>query len=233
MPHGDSLQDAASDFCQSQHFLLLDTQLKKNAEGLLSHWAQAVGADPTAFKVKEALLSVAHLDLPLDQRQRFPELLMAFVEHLPRYENHVALDHNRVDAWGIPTLRVSCTYGENERLMSKDAQIEIAGMLEAGGCKDVARDGWNESVPGFAIHEVGTARMGDRPGNSVLNKYCQAWEASNLFVVDASFFPSSAAVNPGLTIAAQALRVADHIKETELGEARLSESEEPRARTIL
>jgi hypothetical protein len=83
MPHGDSLQDAASDFCQSQHFLLLDTQLKKNAEGLLSHWAQAVGADPTAFKVKEALLSVAHLDLPLDQRQRFPELLMAFVEHLP------------------------------------------------------------------------------------------------------------------------------------------------------
>lgn len=137
--------------------------------------------------------------------------LNAFVEHLPRYENHVALDHNLVDAWGIPTLRVSCTYGENERLMSKDAQVEIAGMLEAGGCKDVAREGWGESVPGFAIHEVGTARMGDRPGNSVLNKYCQAWEAPNLFVVDGAAWPTSACQNPTLTMMANTVRVSEYI----------------------
>ena len=51
----------------------------------------------------------------------------------------------------------------------------------------------------------------------MLDPFCRAHEVENLFVVDASCFPSSAAVNPGLTIAANALRVADHIAETELG----------------
>ena len=55
------------------------------------------------------------------------------------------------------------------------------------------------------------AKFGRDPKTSVLDPYCRAHDVANLFVVDASFFPSSAAVNPGLTIAAQALRVADHI----------------------
>jgi choline dehydrogenase-like flavoprotein len=65
-------------------------------------------------------------------------------------------------------------------------------------------------------HQCGTVVFGNDPGRSVLDSYCRAHDVENLFVVDASFFPSSAAVNPGLTIAAQALRVADHIRETEL-----------------
>ena len=60
-------------------------------------------------------------------------------------------------------------------------------------------------------HQCGTIVFGDDPRSSVLDSYCRAHDVENLFVVDASFFPSSAAVNPGLTIAAQALRVADHI----------------------
>ena len=56
--------------------------------------------------------------------------------------------------------------------------------------------------------------FGDNPRESVLDPYCRTHDIENLFVVDASFFPSSAAVNPALTIVAQALRVADHIKET-------------------
>jgi choline dehydrogenase-like flavoprotein len=63
-------------------------------------------------------------------------------------------------------------------------------------------------------HQCGTVVFGHDPKTSVLDPFCRAHEVSNLFVVDASFFPSSAAVNPGLTIAAQALRVADHIMET-------------------
>jgi choline dehydrogenase-like flavoprotein len=58
--------------------------------------------------------------------------------------------------------------------------------------------------------------FGTDPRTSVLDTYCRTHDVENLFVVDASFFPSSAAVNPGLTIAAQALRVADHIKDTVL-----------------
>jgi choline dehydrogenase-like flavoprotein len=60
-------------------------------------------------------------------------------------------------------------------------------------------------------HQCGTLVFGTDPRASVLDPFCRAHDVANLFVVDASFFPSSAAVNPGLTIAAQALRVADHI----------------------
>ena len=62
-------------------------------------------------------------------------------------------------------------------------------------------------------HQCGTLRFGADPRSSVLDPFCRSHDVANLFVVDASFFPSSAAVNPGLTIVAQALRTADHIKE--------------------
>jgi choline dehydrogenase-like flavoprotein len=65
-------------------------------------------------------------------------------------------------------------------------------------------------------HQCGTLCFGTDPRASVLDPYCRSHDIRNLFVVDASFFPSSAAVNPALTIAAQALRVAEHIKETHL-----------------
>jgi choline dehydrogenase-like flavoprotein len=65
-------------------------------------------------------------------------------------------------------------------------------------------------------HQCGTLCFGSDPRSSVLDPFCRTHDVDNLFVVDASFFPSSAAVNPGLTIAAQALRVADHIKDTRL-----------------
>ena len=63
-------------------------------------------------------------------------------------------------------------------------------------------------------HQCGTLVFGTDPRTSVLDPFCRSHDVENLFVVDASFFPSSAAVNPGLTIVAQALRVADHIKAT-------------------
>ena len=65
-------------------------------------------------------------------------------------------------------------------------------------------------------HQCGTLVFGANPRESVLDTYCRTHDIDNLFVVDASFFPSSAAVNPGLTIVAQAIRSADHIKATQL-----------------
>jgi choline dehydrogenase-like flavoprotein len=62
-------------------------------------------------------------------------------------------------------------------------------------------------------HQCGTAKFGRDPKSSVLDIYCRSHDHENLFVVDASFLPTSAAVNPALTIAAQALRVAHYIKE--------------------
>ena len=68
-------------------------------------------------------------------------------------------------------------------------------------------------------HQCGTVRFGSDPRNAALNEFCRSFDHDNLFVVDASFFPSSAAVNPALTIAAQAIRVADHIAEVDFGMA--------------
>lgn len=66
-------------------------------------------------------------------------------------------------------------------------------------------------------HQCGTVRMGSDPGEAPLDPFCRAYDHPNLFVVDAGFFPSSAALNPALTIAAQALRVADHIASEDIG----------------
>ncbi|WAH61117.1 GMC family oxidoreductase [Pseudomonas silvicola] len=66
-------------------------------------------------------------------------------------------------------------------------------------------------------HQCGTAKMGTDPRTAVVDTFCRSFDHKNLFVVDASFLPTSAAVNPSLTIAAQALRVADHIITTDLG----------------
>jgi choline dehydrogenase-like flavoprotein len=60
-------------------------------------------------------------------------------------------------------------------------------------------------------HQCGTLRFGNDPSTAVLDPYCRTYDIENLYVVDSSFFPSSAAMNPALTIAAQALRVGDHL----------------------
>jgi choline dehydrogenase-like flavoprotein len=61
-------------------------------------------------------------------------------------------------------------------------------------------------------HQCGTIRFGSDPATSVLDGMCKAWDHDNLYVVDSGFFPSSAAVNPALTVAAQGLRVGQHIR---------------------
>ena len=62
-------------------------------------------------------------------------------------------------------------------------------------------------------HQCGTARFGNDSHTSVLDPFCRTHDVENLYVVDSSFFPSSAACNPALTIAAQALRVAEKLAE--------------------
>jgi choline dehydrogenase-like flavoprotein len=71
-----------------------------------------------------------------------------------------------------------------------------------------------KNIPiGGTAHQAGTARFGTNPANSVLDIDCKAHEVENLYVADASFFPSIGSVNPTLTIIANALRVADRIKQ--------------------
>jgi choline dehydrogenase-like flavoprotein len=85
-----------------------------------------------------------------------------------------------------------------------------AEILEAAGATRVDRV-YIDRITGNCSHQHGTARMGDDPDSSVLDRNCQAHEVANLFVVDGSSFPTGNGANPTLTIMANAWRVADHI----------------------
>ena len=135
-----------------------------------------------------------------------------FGECLPRSENAVDLDPELKDKWGIPALRIKMTFSENEMLIREDIKARAVEMLEAIGAKNV-RPFDNGAYPGFAIHEMGTVRMGRDPKTSVLNGFNQAWDVPNLFVTDGSCMASSACQNPSLTYMALTARAANHAVE--------------------
>jgi choline dehydrogenase-like flavoprotein len=131
-------------------------------------------------------------------------------ECLARKENHVEIDKQKVDAYGIPILKITADWSDNEKKMYEDGRIQAAEMLEAAGAKDVKITG-EYSVPGHCIHEIGTARMGNDSKTSVLNKYCQSHDVENLFVTDGAAWVSSSCQNPTLTMMALTVRTCDYI----------------------
>jgi choline dehydrogenase-like flavoprotein len=132
-----------------------------------------------------------------------------FGECLPNHGNYVEVDKSKVDAWGIPTVKIHCKWSENELAMCKDIGVQAAEMLAASGAKDIAV--WNDiSAPGLAIHEMGTARMGRDPKTSVLNAHNQTHDVANLFMTDGACMASTSCVNPSLTYMALTARACDH-----------------------
>ncbi len=92
----------------------------------------------------------------------------------------------------------------------------VKGLLLRAGHPVVLRHGFGIDSPS---HQCGTVRMGSDPASSALDPFCRAWDHPNPHVVDAGFFPSSAALNPALTVAAQAPRVGAHLAAEPLGAA--------------
>jgi len=141
---------------------------------------------------------------------RYEVSLGAFGESLANFDNFCEIDPNLKDAWGIPALRISMAHGKNEADLMHDAGVSAAEMLESAGAKNISlRTG--VEMPGMAIHEVGTARMGNDRKKSVLNPFCQSHDVPNLFVADGSCFVSSGCQNPTLTMMAIAVRACDHL----------------------
>ncbi len=133
-----------------------------------------------------------------------------FGECLPRWDNHVEINPSVVDAFGIPVLNFHMTYSENELAMVKDMAESAGEMLEAAGARNI-RTYVDPSGPGWAIHEVGVARMGNNPKSSVLNQFEQSHDIRNLFVMDGSAFVSTACQNPTLTIMTLCVRSCDYL----------------------
>jgi choline dehydrogenase-like flavoprotein len=143
----------------------------------------------------------------------------AFGECLPRHENRVSLNHDKPDKWGMPTLDIDMTYGPNEAAMRKDMQASAVEMLTATGFQGV--DGFDRGAhPGEVIHEMGTARMGADPKQSVVNAHNQCHDAPNVFITDGACMASTACQNPSLTYMALTARACayavDQLKRGEL-----------------
>ncbi|MBW6479656.1 MAG: GMC family oxidoreductase [Bacteroidales bacterium] len=127
-------------------------------------------------------------------------------EDLPLPENRVTLDKKG---------NIVLSYSENNLVGHQRLQKKLRWILEhTGGNTHLLPNnlylGKKIPIAGTA-HQCGTIRFGNDPKSSALNTWCRAHEVENLYVVDGSFFPSSSAVNPALTIMANALRVGDHL----------------------
>lgn len=136
--------------------------------------------------------------------------LAGFTECLPTESNHMRLSKKQVDRFGIPQVVFDFEWSENEQKLRTDAMVHAERILKAAGAALVMPGDDTLSTPGEGIHEMGTARMGDNPNESVLNQYNQAHEVSNLFVTDGSFMTSASCVNPSLTYMAFTARAADY-----------------------
>lgn len=129
------------------------------------------------------------------------------VEDLPRLKNRVTLSEDG---------GIQISYTPNNLEPYRRLKEKVIALLERCGCQAIHRDSvyldYKLSVSGVS-HQNGTLRFGADPSASVLDLDCKAHEIDNLYVCDGSFFPSCGAVNPSLTIMANAMRVGDHLLE--------------------
>ena len=131
---------------------------------------------------------------------------------LPVSTNTVDLDPELKDAWGLPALRITFREHEHDMRLYKFFIDRGHELLLASGAKKVTDNPVNDN-PGGAVHLLGTARMGNDPTTSVIDKYHRAHDVKNLFIVDGSSFVTSGRGQPTMTIQALAFRAADHIAD--------------------
>jgi choline dehydrogenase-like flavoprotein len=138
-------------------------------------------------------------------------------EMIPNEHSYCDLDPDTVDQWGIPVLRFHWEWSDNEIKMAKDMQETFRALVEAAGgtyYSEAKPDGnrpYGIADGGVIIHELGTARMGNNPRTSVLNKNCRAHDVKNLFVTDAAAFVTNPDKNPTLTILAVSWRASEYL----------------------
>jgi choline dehydrogenase-like flavoprotein len=123
----------------------------------------------------------------------------------PRPQNRVELA-DETDAYGLRIPRVVFSYSEADRALQRHSLRFMGQVLEAAG----GRDPWTSND---TSHLLGTCRMGDDPRTSVVDRDGRSWDIPNLWICDGSVFPSSAGVNPSLTIQALACRIGDRITD--------------------
>jgi choline dehydrogenase-like flavoprotein len=159
----------------------------------------------------------AELKQGLRQPGPWMVFLGGFGECLPNRDNGLVLDESKPDRFGIPQVRFNFKWGANEDKMKEDIAKQAGEMLTKAGLVNVNSFTY-PSVGGEGIHEMGTARMGKDPKDSVLNQWNQAHDVPNLFVTDGSCMTSASCVNPSLTYMALTARATDYaVKQLKAG----------------
>jgi choline dehydrogenase-like flavoprotein len=183
--------DGSYDYPMGQ-IQLLEYMTGQTLEGQVSDW------------IPPALIPNAFTDALAERMVSF----LAMSEDLPSRDNRVTVEPSG-------QIKLSYTFGDmsaHERLVNR-LHKGLEGFVSNSHALMGHHFSVDELLPLFGTaHQCGTLTYGDDPHASVLDPWCKAHELDNLYAVDSSFFPSSSAVNPTLTIVANALRVAEHLK---------------------
>ncbi len=130
-------------------------------------------------------------------------------ETIPKETNMVVLDHSQTDNWGIPLLKISVVYDDNDEKMKQDYFEQFTEMLTKTGFINIQTHNSTQN-PGIDIHEMGGIRMGKDSKTSLLNKWNQLHACKNVFVTDGACMTSTSTQNPSLTYMALTARAVDY-----------------------
>lgn len=133
-------------------------------------------------------------------------------ETIPKESNFVALDKDKRDEWGVPLLKFSVDYDDNDEKMIKDFFDQYTEMYTKAGFTDIKTSD-RKQAPGLDIHEMGGVRMGKDPKTSLLNEWHQLHACPNVIVTDGACMTSTSTQNPSLTYMAMTARAANHVVE--------------------
>ncbi|MEE2778362.1 MAG: GMC family oxidoreductase, partial [Acidobacteriota bacterium] len=149
-------------------------------------------------------------------KKKYPSLvqLHPYAETLPTPDNRVTVDESQTDAYGVPLMKISVSFGENERKITRHMVTTCLEILDNAGAEIMPTDLEKVDVAGSAIHEHGTCRMGDEPKLSVVDKFQRMHEVPNVWVADGSVFPNASEKNPTLSILALSWRASDYLAES-------------------
>jgi choline dehydrogenase-like flavoprotein len=140
---------------------------------------------------------------------------IALVAHggmVPNENSYCELDPALRDRWGVPVLRFNWGWGPQELEQMSHASDTMTEFIAAMGGRVTFKH--RTPVGGSGMHEVGTARMGFKPNDSVLNSFGHAWDVRNLYIADGASFSGHACKNPTETIMALAWRASDHLSQS-------------------
>lgn len=154
-----------------------------------------------------------------DEYRRYYGSIVGFSgrgEMIPNEDTYCEIDPDTVDQWGIPVLRFHFKWTDYEYRQVRHMQETFRALIREMGGEPLGEmpgpeKGYGIAPGGRIIHELGVTRMGADPERSVLNRYCQAHDVKNLFVVDGGPFVSQADKNPTWTILALSWRASDYI----------------------